>query len=86
MCSEGVLNRFDYERLIIEDIRKRYLKLNEIDSKIIPLSSGRIRKKSLKNKLHPGFRPGVQSKISKYRGDLGGTTLDCIIWSLADTH
>ena len=46
MCSEGVLNRFDYERFIIEDIRKRYLKLNEIDSKIIPLTSGQIRKNS----------------------------------------
>ena len=46
LCSEGVLNTFDYERLIIEDIRKRYLKLNDIDSKIIPLTSGQIRKNS----------------------------------------
>ena len=29
---------------MIEDIRKRYLKLNEIDSKIIPLTNGKIRK------------------------------------------
>ena len=67
LCSEGVLNRFDYERLIIEDIRKRYLKLNEIDSKIIPLSSGQIRKEVWKFQLHHGFRPGVPG-ISKYRG------------------
>merc|ERR1712235_141538 len=44
LCNDEVLNRFDYDRLIIEDIRRRYLKLNDIDSKIIPLTSDEFRK------------------------------------------